>query len=130
MAKNDSRTGQASSCHEVVAFDFDGMFESVRSKRTAGRTNHFPDNMPIVLRDTKAGGNKFIGVCPRKMKIKSKTGAGHEYDYWQVKIEIDGREKSTTRNTEIKAALQYDNWVRDYGLDRTTNYDLYREYWK
>ena len=125
MAKNDSRTGQASSCHEVVAFDFDGMFEV--GKETA--PYRLPSNLPKPHEPRVCGTSKYRGVYKYTCRVKG-NNKQYSYSRWRAQIEINDTTKMSTRKTEIEAAIEFDNWVKEYNLDRTTNYDLYGEYWK
>ena len=123
MAKRTDKTGwTASGNFNTVRFD------AVKPDLDK-RVSRLPDNIPFAVRSEERK-NKFIRVCPKKCSVKQKNGDVRTYNYWQVSIKINGRLLSKVRDTEIKAAIQYDNWIKEYGLNRTTNYDLYGEYWK
>ena len=123
MAKRNNQLARtASGNFETVAFD-------VVEPPSFVRQGRLPSNLPSAVRNDKRK-NKFIRVCPKKCFTKQKNRIVRTYNYWQVTIEINGKTLNTVKDTEIKAALQYDNWVKEYGLNKTTNYDLYGEYWK
>ena len=91
-----------------------------------------PDSLPVSRQKyhtTPDKGSKYIGVHHKYAKTIRK-GTAYFHWRWKVGISARGKRMSTSRATEIEAALQYDNWIKEYRLNRTTNYDLYGEYWK
>ena len=88
-----------------------------------------PDSLPVPKPYSQYKGSKYIGVNHKYAKTIRK-GTAYFHWRWMVGISARGKRMSTSRATEIEAALQYDNWIKEYRLNRTTNYDLYGEYWK
>ena len=111
MEKIDSQTGSASSCDTVVEFDFKGMF-----------------NRPETGTDKQHGKltSKYKGVFPKYRSAK-----------WKAISYIGGSNAHIAYyDNEIDAARAHDRFIIDNDLRlksgrlRTTNYDLYGEYWK
>ena len=116
--RTDTIRRTASGNCDVVRFDV------VDATHGAAR---LPDNLPSS--DVKRS-SKFVGVHYDSGK-KIYKGKTYIYHYWKAKVHLgDGKFKHRTRKTPTDAALAYDNMIKEYGLNKTTNYDLYGEYWK